>query len=81
MLMLKQKYPTINKKYILNRLEERLKDSTIYLKHLPDPNSFKDMDKATKRIIKAIENREKIAVIGDYDVDGVVSTTLHERVF
>lgn len=39
-----------------------------------DPMGLPDMDRATERIISAIENSEKIAVYGDYDVDGVTST-------
>ncbi|PNT92686.1 single-stranded-DNA-specific exonuclease RecJ [Clostridium thermosuccinogenes] len=40
------------------------------------PEEFPRMDKAVARIAKAIETREKIAVYGDYDVDGVTSTAL-----
>ncbi len=43
---------------------------------LHDPFLLKDMDKAVKRISKAIERGEKITVYGDYDVDGVTSVTL-----
>lgn len=41
-----------------------------------DPYLITDMDKAVERIEKAIENSEKICVFGDYDADGVTSTTL-----
>ncbi len=41
-----------------------------------DPYLITDMDKAVERIEKAIENNEKICVFGDYDADGVTSTTL-----
>ena len=43
---------------------------------LPSPSNFKNIDIATKRVKKAIENGEKITIVGDYDVDGVVSTTI-----
>lgn len=43
---------------------------------LPDPMTFKDMDRAVERIFKAIEKKEKMAVWGDYDVDGATSTAL-----
>ncbi len=46
------------------------------LKHLPDPFLFKDMKKAVARIHKAIVNNELIAIYGDYDVDGVTSTSI-----
>ena len=37
---------------------------------------MKDMKKATDRIKKAIENNERIYIYGDYDVDGVSSTSI-----
>lgn len=48
-----------------------------------DPYLFKDMQKAVDRIMRAVENKEKILVYGDYDVDGITSTyviykTLHD---
>jgi len=42
---------------------------------------LKNIDKATNRIIKAINNNEKIVVVGDYDVDGVVSSTIINQFF
>ena len=41
-----------------------------------DPFLLKDMDKAVQRIQKAIHNNEHILVYGDYDADGVSSTTV-----
>lgn len=41
-----------------------------------DPYLLKDMDKAVERIIKALHQREKIFIYGDYDVDGVTSVSL-----
>ena len=38
-----------------------------------DPWLMKDMDKAVERIIKATNNKEKILVFGDYDVDGTTA--------
>ncbi len=46
------------------------------LKNSHDPFLFKDMEKAVLRIVKAIENKEKIVIYGDYDVDGTTSTSL-----
>ena len=39
-------------------------------------NPLKDMDVAVERIARAITNHEKILIFGDYDVDGITSTTL-----
>jgi len=41
-----------------------------------DPFFMKDMEKATDRIIRAIQNKEKTIIYGDYDVDGITSITV-----
>lgn len=43
---------------------------------MPDPSILKDMDKAAGRIANAIIKKQKIAIIGDYDVDGATSTSV-----
>ncbi|WP_221364196.1 single-stranded-DNA-specific exonuclease RecJ [Sphingomonas jinjuensis] len=43
---------------------------------MPDPSVFRDMDRAAQRLADAVEAREKIAVFGDYDVDGATSAAL-----
>ncbi len=43
---------------------------------LSSPFGIRDMDKAVDRIRPAIESKEKIAVFGDYDADGVTATAL-----
>jgi single-stranded-DNA-specific exonuclease len=48
---------------------------------LHDPFILQDMQKAVSRILKAIEGNEQIAIFGDYDVDGIVSTTLMVKLF
>ena len=44
--------------------------------YIHDPFEMKDMDKATKRILEAVERKEKICIYGDYDVDGVTAVTV-----
>ena len=43
---------------------------------LHDPRQLKDMDRALERIRVAVENKETIAIYGDYDVDGVTSVSM-----
>ena len=46
---------------------------------LPDPASLTDMDKAAARLAGAVERRERMAIFGDYDVDGAASSALLKR--
>ena len=41
-----------------------------------DPFMMPDMEKAVDRVVKAIEIHEKVAIYGDYDVDGITSVTV-----
>src|SRR5580693_3581272 len=43
---------------------------------LPEPLLLKDMERAIARVRKALENQERIAVFGDYDVDGSASSAM-----
>ena len=43
---------------------------------MPDPNALTDMAKAAERLAKAIADGEKVAIFGDYDVDGATSSAL-----
>lgn len=49
------------------------------LKHLHSPKNMMDMDKGTDIIIEAIKKGKKIVIYGDYDCDGVTSTTIMYR--
>ncbi|MER8879284.1 single-stranded-DNA-specific exonuclease RecJ [Mesorhizobium sp. M0684] len=57
---------------------ERFLDPTIR-NLLPDPASLTDMDRAAARIAQAVMAREKVAIFGDYDVDGAASSALLKR--
>ena len=80
---------TLNKKtnlnpVVLNLLVNRGLDTEDKIKnflehdisYLHDPFLLPDMDKAVARIKKAVENKEKIAVFGDYDVDGITGVSV-----
>ncbi len=79
-----QKFPEIN--YIILQLlynrgidtQEKIDQFLLpdYGENLFDPFLFNDMEKAVKRIFKAIEKKEKIVVYGDYDADGVTSSAV-----
>lgn len=57
---------------------ERFLDPTIR-DLLPDPASLTDMEKAAARIADAVVARQKVAIFGDYDVDGAASSALLKR--
>jgi len=46
------------------------------LDKLHDPFELRDMEKAVDRIVKALRQNEKILIYGDYDVDGITSTSI-----
>ena len=58
------------------KLNARFSDGFSKLSDLADPLSLTDMEKGAMRLKYAIENGERITVVGDYDVDGVVSTAI-----
>ena len=49
------------------------------LDHLHDPLALADMRPAVDRILAAVARRERVAIHGDYDVDGVTSTVILRR--
>ena len=64
-----------------NEIREILKsrfagDRHTKISEIPLPCDLKDTYKAALRIKTAIEENQRIAVVGDYDVDGLVSTVI-----
>jgi single-stranded-DNA-specific exonuclease len=49
------------------------------LDHLHDPFRLADMGRAVERIERALARKERIAIHGDYDVDGITSTVILRR--
>jgi single-stranded-DNA-specific exonuclease len=70
----------ISAQVLLNRGIKDEVEAETFLKSnlfdLPSPNLLKGMDRAIERIKRAIRKGEKIAIYGDYDVDGVTATAL-----
>ncbi|MBF0309952.1 MAG: single-stranded-DNA-specific exonuclease RecJ [Magnetococcales bacterium] len=65
----------------LDSVEEARRFFMPRLQDLVDPSGLKDMDAAVARLIRALEKGEKLAVFGDYDVDGATSSALLVRYF
>ena len=81
----KSQYKTILDCLLANRgitteegKKEFLDPLSITLMH---PNAFCDMPKAVERIVKAIDEKENILIYGDFDADGVTSTSLLMKTF
>ena len=67
----------LTKEDIKRILSHRFKDDEFTkLSLIPPPALFKDMQKAAKRVKSAIEKKELITIVGDYDVDGVIALAL-----
>lgn len=87
-----EKVEEVSKKYDINKLlatilvnrniidEQQIK---VFLNptrnDFHDPFLMPDMNLAVDRLLKAIENKEKIIIYGDYDVDGITSTTVLKK--
>lgn len=71
--------PTLTNILLQRKIDTFEKAKTFFrpsLDEIHDPFLMKDMDKAVNRLQQAIENKEKILVFGDYDVDGTTSVAL-----
>ena len=77
-------HPSAREKEIYDILLERFESEehmSLSFESLHDPYLLKDMDKAVARIKIALEKKETVVVFGDYDVDGVTSTSLLVHLF
>ncbi len=65
---------------LVNRKVKSTAEAEEFLKagmsDLFSPQLFSDMPKAVALVKKAVENKERVMVFGDYDVDGITSTVL-----
>lgn len=65
---------------LINRGIKTAKEAEAFLNtkltNLLNPHTFSGMPVAVKRIRQALDKKEKVMVYGDYDVDGITSTTL-----
>ncbi len=70
-------------KILINREILKNKEIEVFLNptrdDFYDPFLMLDMGKAVDRILKAIEKNEKVIIYGDYDVDGITSTTILKK--
>lgn len=64
----------VNRKILTISAAEKFLKSSV--SDLLSPHLFADMPKAVSLIKKALANKEKVIVFGDYDVDGITSTVL-----
>ena len=81
----------IQEKYNINKLlatilvNRDIEDIKTYLEptryDFHNPYEMPDMEKAVERILKALENKERIIIFGDYDVDGITSITVLKSFF
>ncbi len=63
----------------LNSSKQNAQDKLLNL--LPEPWSMKDIRKAAQRIVEALEQKQKITIFGDYDVDGTTSCAMLKEFF
>ena len=89
----KQEELNLQQKYGLNSLISKIlanrgitvQNTEIFLnpnRHdFHNPFEMPDMEKAVQRRIQAIENKEKTIIFGDYDVDGITSSTVLKSFF
>ena len=75
------KIPQLSHESLSALLYGRISSQSEKLSDIPHPSQLKDALRAAKRIADAIRKGETIALVGDYDVDGVTSTAIVKRFF
>lgn len=77
------KISTLLAKILVNKNLLEKQEIDLFLKptrhDFHNPFLLPDMEKAVNRIIRAIDNKEKIVIYGDYDVDGITSITVLKK--
>jgi len=68
--------PLLDKHALEALLRSRFISGFSKLSDIPDPAGLTDAERAAKRIADAVRNGERIALVGDYDVDGVTATAI-----
>ncbi len=68
--------PTLDKSALFELLSQRFNAKDKKLSQIPNPALLQDAQKSAKKIADAIQNNQKITLVGDYDVDGVSSTAI-----
>ncbi len=63
------------------QIKERVASIAYKEKGFPSPFLFKDLKKAALKIIEAMRANTEILVVGDYDADGVISSTIMAKFF
>src|SRR6202171_1525440 len=75
--------PEVVSRLLLIRGYVSAEDAKLFLRpkldRLHDPLEFLSMDKAVDRLARAVRDQELVFIHGDYDVDGICSTTLLTR--
>lgn len=67
--------------YQLTREDYEVLTKPVTFASLPSPFHFQGMEKVVERIQKAIDQKEKIVIYGDYDCDGVMATAILVHTF
>ena len=76
MQLFNQNSTPLTKQDLYNLLSSRFKTEDKKLSQIPNPALLLNGEKAAKRIANAIKTKQKIVLVGDYDVDGVSSTAI-----